>query len=273
MLGYDFSKWNTDEQWNRRSQSADFVIHKVSESLYKDPKGTARVKAMSVEKPCAVYHLIRPKQNKWEDEFNFFSSVIDDILKVRQVGIALDLESSEQYVPYNSPESIKIWIANLISALYQKYDRPVIVYMGDLYPDSWYEAFKSAGAVFWLARWVANSSTPVFDIPSKNPNKHDCHFWQFSSRWENENLDVDKAMKSDDEILRVLCFDQQAKPVKEDEPMTDTNTRVTDDQINAAVDIMALAVLDGKFGNAPERKENIYKAIQTKVNKMIKEGI
>lgn len=261
MHGFDMSFYQSDNTWLTMTAKADFVIHKVSEQTFRDPKGVGRLKALDPKKPAGAYHLIKPSKHKWEDEFNTFCGCIDEIRKSREIGIALDLESTAAYVPYNAPESYKIWICNLVNALFKKYNRPVIMYMGDLYPDNWYQAFKEAGAVFWIARWNCTEKSI----------KHDCHFWQYTSKYQGMNLDADKAMKSDNEILRVLCQGEVAAvPVVEhSEP---AKPRVTDELIAQAINVLALAVLDGKYGVQPERGQRINKAIQERVNQLVKEG-
>lgn len=242
MIGYDFSHWNADKQFQTKLGSAGFFFHKSSEGRYnQDPCCIARLK--STTKPCGVYHVVVPKKNRWEDEFENFCSVLDRIFSFRKCGIALDLENAPNYVPYDSKEEILVWIFNLVKALVRRYGQPVILYMGDLYPEQWYKDLIDAGGIFWIARW------------GKTP-KHECHFWQSADNLNGERIDVDQSMKSDKEIMRVLgCGEQQP-------------SRVTEEELQAAIRVVANAVWDGRFGAGMERKELIYKEVQKYVNRM-----
>lgn len=242
MIGYDFSHWNSDKQFQTKLGSAGFFFHKASEGRYnQDPCCIARLK--STTKPCGVYHVVVPKKNRWEDEFENFCAVLDRIFSFRKTGIALDLENAPNYVPYDSKEEVLVWIFNLVRALVRRYGQPVILYMGDLYPEQWYKDLTDAGGIFWIARW------------GKAP-KHDCHFWQSADNLNGEKIDVDQSMKSDEEIMRVLgCGAQQ-------------QGRVTEEELQAAIRVIAQAVWDGRFGAGMERKELIYKEVQNYVNRM-----
>lgn len=250
--GFDMSFYQSDQQYFTYAASADFIIHRCSEGVTGgDSKMMARLKASDVTKPFGIYHVVRPKSNSWEDEFKNFSDRIDAAMAIRKVGIALDLECSENYVPYNAPESVKIWIASLIDALHKKYDQPVIVYMGDLYPDAWYEAFRQAGAVFWIARWEC----------SQQSIKHDASIWQYTSKYNGVSQDADWFLKSQEEMFKDFGF---VNPYDKH--------RVTDEEIDHAGDVLALATLDGKFSKGEARKDAYYRFIQNKVNIMVKEG-
>lgn len=249
MIGYDFSHWNSDKQFNEKLQSAGFFFHKASEGMYnQDPCCIARLK--STAKWAGVYHVVVPKKNRWEDEFENFCAVLDRIKGFRKIGIALDLENAENYVPYDSSEEVLVWLFNMVTALYRRYDQNVILYMGDLYPDQWYRDLEQAGAVFWIARW------------GKTP-QHRCHFWQSANSLNGESIDVDQSMVYDDEVRRVLgetmngCFAEK---------------HVTEEEVQAAIRTIARAVWDGRFGAGKDRAKLIYNEVQNYVNNLGKEG-
>lgn len=252
LHGFDMSFYQSDEQYFRYEKDADFILHRSSEGVTGgDSKVMARIKASNPKMPFGIYHVVRPKHNRWEDEFNAFCAKIDEAMTYRKVGIALDLECSDYYVPYNSPESVKIWISNLIGELHKKYGIPVIVYMGDLYPDSWYEAFRQQGAVFWIARWECPQSYI----------KHDATIWQYTSKYQGASQDGDWFLKDKAELMRVFGM---VNPYDKD--------RVTDEEIEHAIDVLALATLDGLFSSGAARKDAYYHAIQSRVNEFFKEG-
>lgn len=256
--GFDMSFYQSDEQYFRYANVADFIIHRSSEGVTGgDSKLMARLKASPKSLPFGIYHVIRPQSNRWEDEFEAFCKRIDECRAVREVGIALDLECSANYVPYNAGENVKIWIANMISALHQRYERPVIVYMGDLYPDGWYEAFRQAGAVFWIARWECSQSFI----------KHDATIWQYTSKYEGGSQDADKFLKDEAMLREIFCMDGSDIPVNPYD-----KDRVTDEELDHAIEVMALATLDGLFSSGAARKEAYYAAIQGRVNQLVKEG-
>lgn len=256
--GFDMSFYQSDEQYFKYAQQAGFIIHRSSEGVTGgDSKLMARLKASDKALPFGIYHVIRPQSNRWEDEFNSFCKRIDECRQIREVGIALDLECSANYVPYNSPESTKIWIANMVNALHQKYKRPVILYMGDLYPDGWYEAFRQAGGVFWIARWEC----PQTSI------KHDATIWQYTSKYNGGSQDADWFLKDEAVLRDVFCMDGSVVPTNPYD-----KDRVTDEELQHAIDVMALATLDGLFSSGAARKDAYYSAIQSRVNQFVKEG-
>lgn len=44
------------------------------------------------------------------------------------------------------------------------------------------------------------------------------------------------------------------------------------DDFDYLIDMLAREVIAGKYGNSPERKNNIYKAVQERVNEILKNG-
>ena len=243
MTGYDFSHWNSDDQFRRYSNSADFIFHKISEGTsYIDEKCFSRLKDYQGLK--GVYHVVCPKKNSsYLTELTHFCNQIDKLSFYGSVAIALDLENAQSYVPYGSGADIKIWICNFISALYKRYHKKIFIYMGDLYPDDWYEAFEKAGGIIWICRYR-----------DKKPN-HSCVIWQFTDRYNKENLDADKSLYD-----KALISAFTGEKIKEE---------IHNDLENAC-SIFVDYVISGYFGDGENRKENIYKMIQEAVNRRLK---
>jgi len=256
LHGFDFSKWNSDEQFSRMSEDADFIFHKVSEGKsYRDPKGMARMKNYPKDRLYAVYHLVRPDNgNTPQEEASHFMNCIDELKADGRIfGIALDLE--QNYVPYKYPGYLD-WLITMVSILYNRYGLPVILYMGDLYDQRWYDALSKAGAIFWIARWVSDSKYV----------KHDATFWQQGSTYNGENIDIDYCLK--DELTMRSAFGWEVD--KETQRRIEEERSAAIAKTEAAIDQMARDVIAGLYGCGAERKNNIYKAIQDKVNELCK---
>lgn len=251
MRGYDFSHWNADKQVSERLKTADFIFHKMSEGTGTDPKILSRMGMIPKTMPMGVYHLIKPKHLSVGTERMKIEEMFDKLRDIRSdIGLALDLEATDYYVPYNSPDSILEWVVSLVDGLHKKYNIPIILYMGDLYPEHWYQRLSQAGGVFWIARW---GSRP----------RHECHFWQDTSKYDGENLDGDLSMKPDNEILTVLQFNGKIEDKEEEEEVKYPCT------VSEAVEVLAREVIAGRFGNGSARKENLYRIIQQKVNELV----
>lgn len=258
MHGHDFSHYNSDKQYSYYSKNGDFIFHKMSEGATGvDAKFFARLQNTERNKPFACYHVICPKKNSVGTERMHIENVFDKARAIRKdIGIALDLENHPNYVPYNAGDEILNWIVTLVKGLNEKYEIPIIIYGGDLYPDKWYEAIKAVGGVFWICKW------------SNVKPKHQCDFWQYTSRYNNENLDADSSMAADDIIYKDMCFNIEYKEKLNEQLKQEEERKL--EIINNAITIMANAVIEGRYGNGPERKDNIYNAIQNKVNDIVK---
>lgn len=254
--GFDFSQWNSDQQFKTMSDQADFIFHKVTEGkTFRDPKGMARMKNYPKDRKYAIYHLVRPDNgNTPQEEAANFMSCIDELhADGRVFGIALDLE--QNYVPYKYPGYLA-WMVNLVDILHRRYDLPVICYMGDLYDDRWYTEISKAGGVFWIARWVSDSKYV----------KHKCVFWQQGSTYEGQSLDIDYMLGTEEEFLECMGWSLDPERVAELQREREEARKATE----AAIDQMARDVIAGLYGCGVERKNMLYKVIQDRVNELCK---
>lgn len=246
MFGFDFSHWNSDSDFSLYSKECDFAIHKASEGKsYKDPKYHARMVNFPKDKLWGLFHVVCPKRYSYEAELKNFCDCIDQTFFYRQCCIAIDLENTPGYVPYSSDADVKKWIINFISDLYKRYNKRILVYMGDLYPDDWYKDFKAAGGEIWICRYR-----------QKAPS-HSCVLWQYTDAYEGHKLDADKVV--DEKIFKSLFTTiDVVQPVDDIKDLTN------------ACSIFADYVIKGYFGTGMERKEQIYKMIQDEVNRRYK---
>lgn len=240
LQGYDFSHHNGDKQVFERYPRADFICHKLTEGVnYTDPKAKARAALWHGEKPIFWYHLVRPdKGNTPAAEASHFIAKLATIEEYGPFGLALDLEAD--FVPYNS--KLKDWVVDLIRKIKSAYNKPILVYMGDLYPDVWYEEIRNAGGYVWIARW------------GKSP-KHRYEVWQDTSTYDNENLDHD---------ISPLALSEMWKMVG------GTPIRMTPEELCAEV----LKTIRGEYGTGEERKKALgdkYYKVQSIVNTIFKE--
>ena len=71
----------------------------------------------------------------------------------------------------------------------------------------------------------------------------------------------------------VLTPPKESAPTPAPAPAPTPSTEPkTDRAIDSALEVIAAYVIKGRFGNGAERKEAIYKAVQTKVNSILKKG-
>ena len=243
MFGFDFSHWNSDADFALYSKECDFAFHKATEGKsYKDPKYRARMINFPKDKLWGLFHVVCPKRYSYEEELKNFCDSIDQTFFYRQCCIAIDLENTPGYVPYTSGADVKKWIVHFISDLYKRYNKRILVYMGDLYPDDWYKDFKAAGGEIWICRYR-----------QKAPN-HSCVLWQYTDAYKGKKLDADKIM--DEKVFKSLFTTiDVVQPVEDIKDLTN------------ACSIFADYVIKGYFGTGLERKENIYKMIQNEVNR------
>ena len=243
MLGFDFSHWNSDTQFRTMSSKADFIFHKISEGTgFIDEKALDRLKDYKGLK--GVFHVVIPKKNSdYLIEFTHFCNQIDKVSFYGNVAIALDLENAPSYVPYGSGADIKIWICNFVRALKSRYNKPIFVYMGDLYSDDWYKAIEEAGGIIWICRYRQEAP------------KHKCALWQYTDKYEGKVLDADKVM---DEKAFLEAFGVKEEKIE------------TGDDLKNACSVFADYVIKGYFGDGVARKDNIYRLIQEEVNWRLK---
>lgn len=245
LNGFDLSHHNGDAQVANVYPRAQFICHKLTESTgYTDPKAKARAAAWKGEKPIFWYHLIRPdKGNTAAAEASHFIAKIATIEEYGPFGLALDLEAN--YVPYNSGKTMCEWVCDLIRKIRVAYNKTVLVYMGDLYPDYWYDEIRKAGGAIWIARW------------GKNPT-HPYEVWQDTSRYEGGNLDHDVSPLSIEEMWS-LVGDSSA-----------INVSMTAEELAD----LAHRVLKGEFGTGSDRKAALgdkYYKVQRIVNAILQE--
>lgn len=250
LKGFDFSHWNGDKQFSSLSGDCDFLFHKITESTsYVDPKAKARVKGIKV--PFGLYHLIRPDKNTiYSGEAENFTQHIDELRRDGyRFGIALDIEQA--YVPYNSPDTKLEWIEGLVELLSGMYGQKIILYMGDLYPDYWYKRLEKAGAAFWICRWTDNIN--------RIKHKNIMSFWQQGTYYRGHTVDLDYFTGDDKNVMLTLlgCDQAKAEEIQKD-PISDD-----------ALTVIAGDVIAGHYGNGEDRKENIYHAVQNRVNEML----
>ena len=242
LQGYDFSHYNSDKQVSARYPGADFVCHKLTEGTgYTDPKASARAQLWKGDKPTFWYHLVRPdKGNTAAAEASHYITQLAKIENYGPFGLALDLEAN--YVPYNSKDATLNWICDLIRKIKAAYNKTVLCYMGDLYPDKWYKAIREAGGAIWIARW---GKSPV----------HKYEMWQDTSTYDGENLDHDVSPLALSEMWRLIG----TAPVK-----------MTPKELAE----LALGVICGNYGIGEERKKALgdkYYKVQNVVNIIMKE--
>lgn len=252
LSGFDFSHWNSDAQVQKYYAQADFVCHKLTEGdYYIDPKAYARASKMfkATDKPVIWYHLVRP--DKGLDpikEAKFFVSQLSYVEAFGPFGIAIDVE--QPYVPYNSKQAVLIWLVTIVKEIRKTYNRPVFIYMGDLYPDAWYKELKKAGAEFWICRW--RNTAP----------DHEWAIWQNTERHNSEKLDHDYCNLPLSELWD-KCVNSNAEAILEASGMT------AEELAQIVVDI-----IKGKYGNGDERKKALgdkYEACQKILNAIFKE--
>lgn len=251
LNGIDLSQWNSDAQVAKWYPQMDFICHKLTEGkTFTDPKAIARAQMFKGEKPTFWYHLVRPDNgNTPSEEAANYVSKLAQIEKYGSFGLALDLECN--YVPYGAPEKTLQWLKELVSNIRKVYPKPVVMYMGDLYPDRWYTELAAVGAEFWIAYW------------SSHAPKHNWLMWQNTSKYEGENLDHDYCSVTLSELWeRINVIDNPAQLI--------ADSGMTPEEVAKIV----LDIIEGKYGCGEERRRLLgdkYSVCQRVVNMIFKE--
>lgn len=105
----------------------------------------------------------------------------------------------------------------------------------------------------WVAQWGVSSPSPVDPWPTWT-------IWQWTSN--NGALDQNYAQLDRESWARIATGDNTPRQTPTPEP---TPSAITTEQ---AIDKMAQDVLAGLYGNGEARKNNLYTAIQKRVNEL-----
>ena len=245
LNGFDFSHYNRDEQVAKYIKEADFIFHKLTENTgYVDIKVFGRV-AMFKDIPTFFYHVVRPDKNvSPAGEVSHFVAQLAKMEKQGvNFGIALDLE--DIYVK----DKNRSYVIEFIKKIREAYKVPVIVYMGDLYNETFYNEIAAVGGLLWIARWRTK-------VP-----EHLCEFWQNTDKYNGEALDHDYCFLTKSELAD-LCINTNKIPE------ADTAKELSE-LLSAAI-----CVINGEYGSGEERKKRLgdkYGKVQKIINFLYKE--
>lgn len=171
--GVDFSHYQ-NESMDIMIDNAVFFFHKATEgSAYVDKECERRVKKYANSKPCILYMVAVPNKTAKQQAALFVSTYRKYKQYAPNLGVAIDVENSAKYFPYNSDTSIIFEIAEILE---KELNRRVIIYCGDLYPRSFYRKIRSYDYGLWVARYYKPENPAKIDSLKNVPD-----FWQYTS--------------------------------------------------------------------------------------------
>lgn len=115
----------------------------------------------------------------------------------------------------------------------------------------------------WLAGYPSRAT--MYPTVKTCPYKHKgwtLAAWQFTDNLSIGGMHVDGDIFYGDSIAWNMYAKGDAKPAT-------TENKDTSTDLSSAIDVMAKAVIAGKFGNGQQRKDNIYNIIQKRVNELV----
>lgn len=131
---------------------------------------------------CGAYHFAHPESNGWQDEADYFISVISKYnLELMPV---LDFEYPATYNSSLSAKFLSEWARNWINYVQEKTGRTVMIYTGKWYIDQ-YGIYGLNDQPLWISKYS--------DVPPA-----DCAGWTAWTAWQtSENTYVDGAGNCD----------------------------------------------------------------------------
>lgn len=218
-----------------------------------------------LNKPSGVYHYAHEYGNINDPivESNYF---IDNCKNYfGKVLVALDYEVAINGKTYTQQDVD--WCYKFIQNVINKTGVVPLLYISKslIYKCDW-SSVVNLNVGLWYAQYADNNNTgwlsdPWDDGKSTKPFNTVLHQYTGHGRIRGYNADLDLSLFYGD----VTAWNKYAK--SNDAKPLEKGDNVTKDGYLTA---FARDVIAGKFGNGNERKENIYKAVQDKVNQLMK---
>lgn len=177
MTMCDCSHWQ-NEKLDEYISDYDILAHKASEGVsLVDKECERRCQLFGASKAMILYHVV--KRDNYNAQVQFFSKIIESMPNYKWMGVALDFENSENYFPYNTGDLVIEAIEEFNDFLTEKYNKRIIVYLGDLYQEGVYNCIRSLDLGLWIPRY------------GKFP-QHAPDIWQFQPGKVGTNEPLDK---------------------------------------------------------------------------------
>lgn len=247
--GIDISHWNGKVNFSNLGK--DFVIMKVSQVQYKDPKFEEYYDSCKVPKGAYIYNKVK-NVTEAKKEAEFAVKALSG--RKLELGVWLDLEdASMRGLGKNLLNEI---IANEVAIL-----TAAGYHVGIYCNYSWYTTVLDSDYLakyfpFWIARYPLGDNGRVKENLSPK-NLKGCKIWQYSSKGIANGIVGNVDMN----ICYVNPMDIFGIP--------DSLKRKTNEEI-------ALEVIDGLWGNGDDRKQRLaeagynYSSIQKLVNQLLR---
>lgn len=254
LKGIDISNWQVG--FDVKNANIDFIIAKATEGNYFVDKfcDSFIQAAKESNKLFGFYHFAN--NNLPEEEAEFF---YENCKNYFGEGIpVLDIEdnSIQNWGEYSDRFAKKLY--ELTGIWCMIYTSASNLYRFSGYPDVW----NNCG--LWLAGYPQNYTSfieeaPPYDIKPWNI----VAIWQFTDRLylQEQNVDGDIA------YMDSKAWQLYAGKKKEDIKPIDNSFK--DIKIEDAISRIAIEAINGVYGNGEDRKNNIYKVIQDRVNELI----
>lgn len=259
LNGIDISNWQRDIGIDSLCK-ADFVIVKATGGIsYVDSSCDRFVQyCIAHNIPWGFYHFQNDdKKNRsaTEEAEYFYKNCKNYFGK----GIPI-----LDYERYNT--NATSWIEEFCKCIHDWSGVWPIIYMNSDYINN-----KKVCANSWVKQkcglWLAGYPKNYTNYPAnKNcPYRHNgwtLAIWQFTSSLSFAGKKLDGDIFYGDSSAWTMYAKGDTKP-------SATENKDTSTDLSSAIDVMAHAVIAGKFGNGQQRKDNIYNMVQKRVNELV----
>ena len=195
LIGYDFSHWQNDRQYEQYSAYGKFMIHKLTEGRsYVDPKAYQRITTMLqnpkdyLPKFIGVYHFYNPNETYNSNAANFITACYQvlSIAANKNVPIVpiIDWEHGELL---NDKQTINLYA--FIQAFWNEFNVSPMLYTSQYYLNRFgIDKVQQMGVKLWVARWgKAPEATGMWD-------NSDICIWQYTSEIGTDSQDANKLL-------------------------------------------------------------------------------
>lgn len=243
--GIDISHWNNNIDFHKVNK--DFVIMKVSQGTYKDPKFDEYYNGFKIPKGAYIYNKVK-SVNEALKEAEFAVKCLQG--KKLEYGVWLDMEDA---VMRSLGKKVLTDIILTEASVLKAAGFKVGIYCNrDWYLNVLDSKTLSDMFPFWVARYPFGDNGNIKESLSPKDLKG-CKIWQYSSKGKVEGMNGNVDLN----IQYYELFED--KEIK-----------------NKSVDDIAHEVLDGLWGNGTTRKLRLeqagysYDLVQKRVNELLK---
>lgn len=252
MLGIDISNWQAG--FNIANSGVDFCIVKATEGVGFVDKtcDTFVQQCIRLGIPFGFYHFARTNGGAKEARY-FYTQTKNYVGKGIPVLDFEDKRNDNHYID----EFVKEYHA--ITGVY-----PWVYMSSDFVNNRGYGSdYVKKNCGLWLAGYPSRAT--MYPTVKTCPYKHNgwtLAAWQFTDNLNIGGMHVDGNIFYGDSSAWNMYAKGYIKPATAKNKNTSTD-------LTSAIDVIAKAVIAGKFGNGQQRKDNIYNMVQNRVNELV----